>query len=150
MVYKLVELNKEPKIKFSEEIAKIPVPGKKNIYRVYTESHDYPVLDVLALADEKIEAGQTIKLRSFLTNEKVLVKIHKTESVLNLIWDGKPTQKFPSISESRTYSEKQVEGFNKSVMDPQKPTKYPVYLTEKLFDLTSCLIDKFTIWKEIK
>ena len=34
-VYKLVEINKQPKIKLSEDLEKVTIPGRKDIYRLY-------------------------------------------------------------------------------------------------------------------
>lgn len=38
IVYKLVEINKSAKLKFSEDIAKSTLPGRKSVYRVWVES----------------------------------------------------------------------------------------------------------------
>ena len=37
-VYKLVEVNGKPKIKLSQDVSKITMPGKKKVYRLY--GHD--------------------------------------------------------------------------------------------------------------
>lgn len=37
-VYKLVDLEGEPKIKLSEDIAKMTIPGKKKAFRLYGKS----------------------------------------------------------------------------------------------------------------
>lgn len=34
-VYKLVEINRQPKIKLSEDLEKVTIPGRKDIYRLY-------------------------------------------------------------------------------------------------------------------
>lgn len=34
-VYKLVEINKQPKIKLSEDLEKVTIPGRKDIYRLF-------------------------------------------------------------------------------------------------------------------
>jgi len=54
MVYKLVEINQEPKIKFSEELEKTTLPGKKVVFRAYSEGQK-PVFDFIALESEKEE-----------------------------------------------------------------------------------------------
>lgn len=38
IVYKLVEINGVAKFKFSEDIAKSTLPGRKAVYRVWVES----------------------------------------------------------------------------------------------------------------
>lgn len=51
MVYKLVEINQEPKIKFSEELEKTTLPGKKIVFRAFKV--DKPVFDLISLESEK-------------------------------------------------------------------------------------------------
>lgn len=34
-VFKLVEINKQAKIKLSEDLEKVTIPGRKDIYRLY-------------------------------------------------------------------------------------------------------------------
>lgn len=45
-VYKLVEVNGKPRIKISQEIAKVTIPGRKSLYRLYN-TQDEPMLDLL-------------------------------------------------------------------------------------------------------
>ena len=53
MVYKVVELQGTPRMKFSEEIGKITLPGPKSVLRVYDEAHGaQPAFDLLCLQQE--------------------------------------------------------------------------------------------------
>jgi len=53
-VYKLVECKGEPRIKLSEEIVKVTLPGRKRIYRLYGGPNGTtPLLDYMTLADEE-------------------------------------------------------------------------------------------------
>lgn len=51
MVYKLVEVNKTPRIKLSQEITKVTIPGNKQAYRLVSRDGT-PLLDVLVQANE--------------------------------------------------------------------------------------------------
>jgi nicotinate phosphoribosyltransferase len=54
-VYKLVESNGIPKIKISQDVGKVSIPGQKRAYRVWTNSDEeqsYPAFDVLVLQHE--------------------------------------------------------------------------------------------------
>ena len=50
-VYKLVEIGGEPKIKISQDIAKVLIPGKKKSYRLFG-SDGSPLLDLMIRSDE--------------------------------------------------------------------------------------------------
>ncbi|CAB3405723.1 unnamed protein product [Caenorhabditis bovis] len=50
-VYKLVAQSSVPKIKLSQEVSKITLPGKKKCFRIYGKA-GYAILDLLMLEDE--------------------------------------------------------------------------------------------------
>merc|ERR1719491_2917345 len=52
-VYKLVELNGLPRIKLSQELGKVTVPGRKRVYRFYGGNNSKtPIVDYMCLAEE--------------------------------------------------------------------------------------------------
>lgn len=53
-VFKLVELNGEPRIKISQDHAKVTIPGKKRCYRLYNSKGE-PVVDLLTHVTESSE-----------------------------------------------------------------------------------------------
>ena len=62
-VYKLVAVEDEkgeicPKIKISENVAKITTPGFKQVYRLYSKENSAAIADVITLFDETIEESE--------------------------------------------------------------------------------------------
>ncbi len=51
---KLTELNGVSKMKFSSDVEKMTLPGKKVVYRVWTDHNSKASFDVLALDSEQI------------------------------------------------------------------------------------------------
>ena len=47
MVYKLVDIKGEPRIKLSDEMEKVTLPGSKSVIRVYLENEETPSFDVI-------------------------------------------------------------------------------------------------------
>ena len=50
-VYKLVEINGKPKIKLSQDVEKVTMPGKKIAYRLYSND-GHALIDLLQRPDE--------------------------------------------------------------------------------------------------
>lgn len=88
-VYKLVEINNHPRIKLSNEITKMIIPGKKNIYRLYGEN-DKPLLDLLLLADEPIPTidNNILVRHPFAESKRVYVQAKSIKPLLSLVYDG--------------------------------------------------------------
>jgi len=151
MVYKLVELNNELKIKFSEEVDKIPIPGKKDVYRLYAHMDGYPSIDILARTDEDISVGKVIYLRDLADKTvKLMIKPEKVERLLELISDGKETKKLYTLNEARDHCENQVKKIDPKILDLAKPKDYKVFITQKLYDDANVIMEENNVWKEIK
>ena len=89
MVYKLVEINKISKIKFSSDIFKATLPGKKNVYRIWVEGNNTPAMDLIAYDDEKLEIEKEIIVWTIGSDTKTVVTPVKIECLLNKVWEGK-------------------------------------------------------------
>uniref|UniRef100_A0A0E0D9A0 Nicotinate phosphoribosyltransferase n=1 Tax=Oryza meridionalis TaxID=40149 RepID=A0A0E0D9A0_9ORYZ len=50
-VFKLVEINKQPRIKLSEDVTKVSIPCKKRCYRLFGKE-GYPLVDIMTGEDE--------------------------------------------------------------------------------------------------
>jgi len=151
MVYKLVEINNTQKLKFSEDVEKISIPGKKKLYRLYSKNHNYPIADVLARPNEVIEAGKPVYLRDFADKAvRYIIKPERVESILELFWDGKQTHKLFNIHEARENCDKQVKNFNPKVLDLKKPIEYKVYITQELYEATDKVMEENNIWREVR
>lgn len=81
-VYKLVEINDRPRIKLSQEVSKITMPGKKNAFRLYS-AEGYALVDLLQRSIEPPpQAGQKILCRHpFEETKRAYVKPTRVESL---------------------------------------------------------------------
>lgn len=52
MVYKVVEFQGTARMKFSEEIGKVTLPGAKSVLRIYDANKTAPVFDLICLDSE--------------------------------------------------------------------------------------------------
>uniref|UniRef100_A0A6U2FYG9 Nicotinate phosphoribosyltransferase n=1 Tax=Hemiselmis andersenii TaxID=464988 RepID=A0A6U2FYG9_HEMAN len=133
-VYKLVEFDKKPRIKLSQEIKKVSVPGKKVLYRLYGKA-GYPLVDLMQLQDEEApNPGERIMCRHPLDPTKRVVCV--PAQVLRLhhvVWDGGPCLEMPSISEIRNVTIKELSELRHDHVRRLNPTPYKVSLSENLF-----------------
>ncbi len=77
-VYKLIEYNKIPKMKFSEN--KITYPGQKQVYRVYNENNKFKE-DILALKDEDPPENSNPLLIPIIKDGKLVYNLPKLEEI---------------------------------------------------------------------
>ena len=149
-VYKLSAVIEEdgsitPKIKLSDNTAKITNPGFKNIYRVYDRSTGRAEADCIFLRDEE-EIDET----------KPLVLTHPTERWkkteytdyyvkklhVDIIKDGKLVYELPKLKEIKEYASKQLETFWDEYKRLDRPHVYKVDLSDKLYELKKKMLDE--------
>ena len=89
MVYKLVEIGGEPRIKVSQESAKITIPCAKEVYRLLG-SEGIPLLDIMLRSGEKRPSpGERILARHpFDAQKRVYVTPTHVIPMLRLVWLG--------------------------------------------------------------
>ncbi len=133
-VYKLVELNGKPRLKLSQEIAKVTIPGKKEIYRL-SGMEGYPLVDLMTQVKEPmIEVGQKILCRDpFKANKRVNVIPNKICRLHQCYWDGKKHPSLPNIHEVRDYVLEQLDTFRPDHLRQLNPTPYKVAVDDNLF-----------------
>lgn len=140
-VYKLVgvEENGEitPKIKISENPAKITIPDFKQIYRLYDNESGKAIADVLTLHQEEIDSSKPYVIfdpvhtwkRKTVTNftaRKLLVPIFKGGE---LVYD------LPKLDDIRAYCKDQLDTIWDEVKRFENPHEYYVDLSQKLWDI---------------
>jgi len=139
-VYKLVEIEDRPCIKLSEDLAKISLPGKKDVYRLYDKTGS-PIFDVMtqAAGGEIPQAGQRILCRHpFDETRRAVVISSAVEPCLNLVWDqGTINHQYLSkLKESRERALTQIYRLREDIRRPLNPTPYKVSVTSGLYNFT--------------
>ncbi|CAF1259571.1 unnamed protein product [Rotaria magnacalcarata] len=134
-VYKLVELAGSPRIKVSQDIEKVTIPGRKNLYRLY--GHDGKALcDLLTRIDEpEPEASVRILSRHpFSEQKRAYVTPSSVHSLYKLYWaDGEIKGPMPSLKQVRTHAREQINELRKDHKRDLNPTPYKVSVTDALF-----------------
>ena len=88
-VYKLVEINDQPRIKLSQEVEKLVIPCKKNVYRLLG-ADGKPLVDILQMAGEQppVVGVRILCRHPFMENKRAYVTPSAIVPLLNLVWDG--------------------------------------------------------------
>ena len=140
-VYKLVAIEDEngeliPKIKISENTAKITIPCFKHVWRLFDRDTGKAIADVITLADEVIDDTKPYEIfdpvhtwkRKIVTNFKA---VQLREQIFK---NGECVYDSPATSEIKEYCENQVDTLWDEVKRFEKPHTYYVDLSQKLWD----------------
>jgi nicotinate phosphoribosyltransferase len=133
-VYKLVQARDEPKIKLSEDIAKMTFPGRKEGYRLYGEK-GFPLLDLMITVGEEApeKSKRVLCCHPFEEAKRTYVIPSKVEPLHHLVWDGELKYESPPHDKIRDFAIEQIDSLRKDHNRPLNPTPYNASLSEKLF-----------------
>lgn len=146
-VYKLVAVEREdgtiePKIKISENVAKITTPCFKQVYRLFDKDTNKAIADVVTLHGEEIDANKPhILFDPEYTWKRKQVRNFYVRPLLEQIFkNGECVYKSPSVKEIRTYCDAQLNTLWEELKRFENPHKYYVDLSEKLWQIKNDLL----------
>lgn len=142
-VYKLVEINGEPRIKLSQDAGKVLIPGQKHPYRLYGE-HGYPLLDIMVQDSEEVpQVGQRLICRHpFIEKHRVAVVPSKVVPLHFLAYDGKVLAEGLSIDDTKQFTRSEMNLLRVDILRPLNPYKYKVSVSEKFYEFFHALWQK--------
>ncbi|KAI6216779.1 Nicotinate phosphoribosyltransferase domain containing protein [Aphelenchoides besseyi] len=134
-VYKLVTKSGLPKIKISQDVVKITIPGRKRCYRLYGKA-GFAILDLMTLDDEPAPAVNTEILcrHPFEESKRAKVIPAKVEQLQLEFWDGEDIrQTLPSLREMRNRVHQSIGDLRSDHKRIVNPTPYKVSVSERLY-----------------
>jgi nicotinate phosphoribosyltransferase len=134
-VYKLVEVKDLPRIKLSQELSKMTIPGKKDVYRLFSDD-GYSLLDLMIrVGDNPPEPGSRVLCHHpFDHIKRVFVTPSRVIPLLHCVWDGKRVYPEVPLEESRDYVLNQLRSTRGDHLRDINPTPYKVSVSEELYD----------------
>ena len=150
-VYKLCAVIKDgkviPKIKISEDPAKINNPYPKNIYRIYGEQDHKAIADLIVLEDEEIDENEPLTIFDPVhTWKKMTFKNFYVKKLLTpLFVDGKCVRDKKSVSEIKKHTQEEKDSLWIQYRRNENPQIYKVDLSRKLWTLKNELLEKRNI-----
>ena len=147
-VYKLASVYKDgveiPKIKISENTAKITTPCNKKIFRLYEKSTGKAIGDVLTLADEPMPDGTPYEIfdPEHTWKRKTVEDYYVKELLVPIFEKGKCVYQSPSVEDIRSFCKAQVDTLWDEVKRFENPHSYYVDLSPKLWQIKNDLLSR--------
>ncbi|MGM9680845.1 MAG: nicotinate phosphoribosyltransferase [Eubacteriales bacterium] len=148
-VYKLAavedrEGNIIPKIKISENTAKITNPHFKKVYRIFSKDSGKAEADLICLHDEVIDTSKPLTIFDpvYTWKTKTYENYELRELLVPIFRDGKRVYDLPTTGEIRSYCADQIDKLWDEVKRFENPHTFYVDLSQKLWDVKQDLLKK--------
>lgn len=148
-VYKLCAVEKDgemvPKIKLSENTAKVTIPGAKKLWRLYDNESGKALADVITLEDETIDDSRDYEIfdPDYTWKRKNVYNFSARQLLQPLFINGKRVYEYQNIDDIKSYCLAQVDTLWDEVKRFENPHTYYVDLSQRLWDTKQELINKY-------
>lgn len=148
-VYKLAGIVNEdgsitPKIKVSDNSAKITNPGFKKIIRIYDSVSNKAEADLIMLMDEEIDLTKPLTITHPIETWKKITFNNYNIRVLTqtIVKDGKLVYDMPNVKEIKKYASSEMSTFWDEYLRIDAPHIYKVDLSDKLLSLKTEMLSE--------
>ncbi|MBQ3221740.1 MAG: nicotinate phosphoribosyltransferase [Clostridia bacterium] len=133
-----------PKIKLSDNTAKITNPSFKKLYRLYDKENGMAIADLITLREETVDENEPLTIfHPVETWKKHEVENFRAEELqYTIVKDGKLVYEFPALTEIREFSKAQKAKFWEEYLRLDMPQVYKVDLSNALHKLKTSMIDE--------
>lgn len=134
-VYKLVEINGQARIKLSQDVEKVTMPGNKNAYRLYS-ADGHALIDLLQKNSENApKVGQKVLCRHpFQESKRAYVIPSRVEPLFKVYWkEGRLTQPRATLEQTRDKVKRSLEMLRSDHKRNLNPTPYKVAVSDDLY-----------------
>ncbi|MGM9645361.1 MAG: nicotinate phosphoribosyltransferase [Eubacteriales bacterium] len=140
-VYKLSAVEDEngkiiPKIKISENAAKITNPDFKALYRFYSKETGKAEADLITLHDEEIDENEPYELfdPDYIWKRKTMTNFKVKKLLVPIFINGKCVYESPSVDKIKERCKEELSSMWDEVLRFENPHNYYVDLSEKLWN----------------
>ena len=145
-VYKLAAIEEDgtvvPKIKISENAAKVTLPHFKKVYRLFENATGKAMADYICVHDEQPDFTQPLELfdPEATWKRKTITDFTARPLLVPIFQNGALVYELPSIQEARAYCSREVDSLWDEVKRFEFPHNYYVDLSQKLWDVRAELL----------
>ena len=147
-VYKLAAIEGEdgtiiPKIKISENPAKVTIPHFKKVYRLFENATGKAMADYICVHDEQPDFTQPLELfdPEATWKRKMVSDFTAVPLLVPIFQKGRLVYRSPDIADIRAYCARQVDNLWDEVKRFENPHNYYVDLSQKLWDVREELLN---------
>ncbi|KAL6551731.1 Nicotinate phosphoribosyltransferase 2 [Orobanche gracilis] len=138
VVFKLVEINNQPRIKLSEDVSKVSIPCKKRCYRLYGKE-GLPLVDIMTGENEPSpKVGERILCRHpFIESKRAYVVPQRVEELLKCFWPGSSGKDREGLAPIKLIRERCINQLGQMRPDHMRklnPTPYKISVSAELYD----------------
>ena len=154
-VYKLaaeeVDGELQPRIKLSDNPAKMTNPGYKKLYRIYDRDTGKAYADLIALEEEQYDENQPLTIfhpvdtwkRMTITNYRL------RELLVPIFVGGKQVYQSPTLKEICDYAKREKETMWEETLRLFNPHDYKIDLSQPLYDLKQSMLSQLSQRKRV-
>ncbi len=149
-VYKVVAVEENdkiiPKIKLSENVAKITTPCFKQVYRLFSKENNKAIADVITLHDEKIENSTSYEIfdPNHIWKRKKVEDFYAKPLLTKIFEHGKCVYNTPKLEDIKAFCKEQIDTLWDEVKRFENPHNYYVDLSQKLWDIKNDLLKQYS------
>jgi len=147
-VYKLAAIERDgriiPKIKLSENVAKLTWPDSKQVWRLFDRETCKAIADVVTLNDEVIDDSKPYEIfdPEFTWKRKVCENFVAQRMLVPIFEKGRLVYELPALETIRNRCKASVDGLWEEVMRFENPHKYYVDYSPALWETRNRLIEE--------
>ena len=137
----------EPRLKISENTAKITNPGVKKVYRIYDRDSGKAMADLIALEEERYCEQEPLTIFDPENTWKTmtLTNYRLRELLVPVFKDGVCVYSCPSLPDVQRYAAQELDTLWNEYKRLHKPHLYKVDLSKPLWDLKHRLLDAYRV-----
>ena len=147
-VYKLVSIFRDgkeiPKIKLSENVSKITIPGFKSLYRLYSNETGKAIADVITGYCETFDGVTEYELfdPQYTWKRKTVTNFTARKLLIPIFEKGKQVYTSPTLQELKDYCKNEVATLWDEVTRFENPHTYYVDLSPKLWQVRENMLQR--------
>jgi nicotinate phosphoribosyltransferase len=140
-VYKLAAIKEQPKLKISENIEKITLPGRKKVLRYFDSNGNFYGDGILLANEDKVE---NIYHPYYPAKHSTVTAFESEPLLRSIMKNGQKLHKLPSPTESAAYAKKRLQHLNPEHKRFDNPHIYKVGISKKLIELRDQITKNLT------